>query len=796
MTIAERNKSLRFPLYERAERLGILDGRSALIVAPTATGKSHIGREAVRRALQRQEGGTHAYLVPFRALATEIFETFLDALAGSETRVRILTGDHRDPLRPDQADLIVATYESFAGLLQNSSFRPDILVADEVHLIADDSRGPVVEGLFARLLASGRLRALIALSAAVENPGDLARWLNIPLLEGSVEDRPVDLSLEHVWFDNVEETLRRVLKPCRDGEQGLVFCSSRPAAEKTARQLTEFIKDSLSHDDRKALADVAARILEDDPDADNLAALVPSGVGYHHAGLTRAVRRHVEQAFRERRLRILTGTTTLAAGVNLPAGITAVKDVFRSEAVRGTFQRILLPTGELLNMLGRAARPHLVQRGTGVVLIDRRFQHEPEVKALTEALRAGRGSPVFSRLPESFDGLMRFVLAVVTERGEATREDITEAFSRTLAYHADPRAIDFGRSFEEDMMEDLPAYKKVVEADGTIYLDSYWLSLDGVHARVKSSENAYEVKVGITGVECSCPAASRFYRARGCKHQACAIHDLLFQTGIDPEARYRTIYNCGHVFGAKLDAGTRIGQAVEILMYWRLLERVPGGWRATPVGRVATTTNFDLLFVHQAVGRVMKAKEADYQQVASWAVEDHYFDAPAQGRWKKAVSQWLGEVDLRKIQLPTRYRGDFEQAVEELARVCGLYEKAAFVVGKTRIAEASRMAAGALRYGVAPELVPLMALGLPQLARARSRYLHDRGIRNLQDLAGADPRKLSDPRRAPEALVRLWVERAQEIYQARAVATADRQEAEAEFDELVARFRLDPAALS
>jgi len=45
--------ALNFPLYERAEALGVLDGKSALIVAPTATGKSHIGREAICRALVR-----------------------------------------------------------------------------------------------------------------------------------------------------------------------------------------------------------------------------------------------------------------------------------------------------------------------------------------------------------------------------------------------------------------------------------------------------------------------------------------------------------------------------------------------------------------------------------------------------------------------------------------------------------------------------------------------------------------------------------------------------------------------
>jgi len=42
--------ALNFPLYERAEALGVLDGESALIVAPTATGKSHI---VARRSVVR-----------------------------------------------------------------------------------------------------------------------------------------------------------------------------------------------------------------------------------------------------------------------------------------------------------------------------------------------------------------------------------------------------------------------------------------------------------------------------------------------------------------------------------------------------------------------------------------------------------------------------------------------------------------------------------------------------------------------------------------------------------------------
>ena len=40
-----------FPLFERAARAGVLEDGSTVIVAPTAAGKSFVGREVIRRAL-------------------------------------------------------------------------------------------------------------------------------------------------------------------------------------------------------------------------------------------------------------------------------------------------------------------------------------------------------------------------------------------------------------------------------------------------------------------------------------------------------------------------------------------------------------------------------------------------------------------------------------------------------------------------------------------------------------------------------------------------------------------------
>jgi helicase len=497
---------LAFPLYARAERAGILDDGSALIVAPTATGKSYIGREVIRRAIANRAPGTHAYLVPYRALADEIYNNFRDLLATTGARIRITTGDHRDPVRPEEADLVIATYEAFGNLLRSAEFHAGVVVADEVHLIADSSRGANTEGLLARMLETRRYKRLCALSAIVDNGPDLAAWLGVTLLEGTVADRPVPLELKSVVTANTDTAVNAALAGCSKDGQALVFCASKRGAEREAERLAPTISGWLSAAEQDALESVYLGLLEADAVDGDLEDLLRCGVAYHHAGLTRAARTEIERAFRDGLLRVITCTPTLAAGVNLPADTTVVRDVFRQELRRGRWLKAAIPSGDVLNMLGRAGRPHHVQAGKGVAVINSEDEWRPEIKTLQTAISTGRGGAVESKLVDRFENLMRFVLAVVADKGEASRLQIDLAFEKTLAFHGAPQLLGIRRTLPDELFPTMRGHQNAKAAWSQLRIAACDFTSDGLSLEVESGYNVYDVSLSIHDLGCSCPA--------------------------------------------------------------------------------------------------------------------------------------------------------------------------------------------------------------------------------------------------------------------------------------------------
>ncbi|MEW6228694.1 MAG: PD-(D/E)XK nuclease family protein [Bacillota bacterium] len=72
------------------------------------------------------------------------------------------------------------------------------------------------------------------------------------------------------------------------------------------------------------------------------------------------------------------------------------------------------------------------------------------------AIRDARGNPVRSRLPDSFDSLMRFLLTVISDRGEATLQDAVDALRGRLANYVRRHGADLARTLDVERRFEIP----------------------------------------------------------------------------------------------------------------------------------------------------------------------------------------------------------------------------------------------------------------------------------------------------------------------------------------------------
>lgn len=181
------------PAQEKAVKKGLLAGKSLLICTPTASGKTLIAELAALKAILSREGKA-IYIVPLKALASEKYKEFRKKY-GKLCRVGISVGDldSSDPRIADY-DLIIVTSEKLDSLIRH---RADwirdvaVVIVDEIHLMNDAGRGPTLEILITILRQLLKKIQIVALSATIGNPRELAEWLDAGLVIDSW--RPVKL---------------------------------------------------------------------------------------------------------------------------------------------------------------------------------------------------------------------------------------------------------------------------------------------------------------------------------------------------------------------------------------------------------------------------------------------------------------------------------------------------------------------------------------------------------------------------------------------------------------------------
>ena len=173
------------------------EGNGVLVAAPTGSGKTVVGEFAVHLALER--GLKCFYTTPIKALSNQ---KYADLVRRYDSRtVGLLTGDNSVN---GEAPIVVMTTEVLRNMLYAGSATLKGLgyvVLDEVHYLADRSRGAVWEEVIIHLPESVRV---VALSATVSNAEEFGDWLD-DLRRGVTvivdEHRPVPL-WQHMMAGN------------------------------------------------------------------------------------------------------------------------------------------------------------------------------------------------------------------------------------------------------------------------------------------------------------------------------------------------------------------------------------------------------------------------------------------------------------------------------------------------------------------------------------------------------------------------------------------------------------------
>jgi len=404
-----------FPPQKEAIQKGLLEGKNMVLAIPTASGKTLVALIAILNHIKN--GGKAIYIVPLRALAEEKYEEFSDFCD-----CVLSSGDYdSDDRYLTRYDCIITTSEKCDSLLRHSKrFFDDVtlVVADEIHLIDSMRRGPTLEMTLSKL----KDKHILALSATISNAQEIAEWLKADLVYS--EWRPVKLKTGVCIKDKIyhKDDIKEVnfkkdpitslcYETIKENGQLLVFVNTRRSAEALAKKLA---KNNFSEIDIKFSNTSFGKLLE---------SCARKGVAFHHAGLAREDRKKVEKYFKENKLKILTATPTLAAGVNLPARRVIIRD-YRRYSNLG-YKRI--PVLEIKQMMGRAGRPKYDKEGEALLIA----KNEEEKDMLFEDYINKETERITSKIANP--GIMRtHILALIASNYVSNEETLKSFLERSF----------------------------------------------------------------------------------------------------------------------------------------------------------------------------------------------------------------------------------------------------------------------------------------------------------------------------------------------------------------------------
>ncbi|WP_049921282.1 ATP-dependent helicase [Halopiger djelfimassiliensis] len=337
------------------------EGTNTLICAPTGSGKTLASFTSIINELYRRDRETESglensvyclYVSPLKSLANDIhrnLEVPLEGIEGivdrrdgdremGEIRHAIRHGDtassERQKMLEKTPHILNTTPETLAILLNSPKFREKLrtveyVIVDEIHSLAAGKRGTHLSVSLERLaaLADGGITR-IGCSATIDPLSDVAEFLVGRAEPGGkpreyeIVDarfaREFDLQLECPTDDLIntsrevvqERFYRRLHDHIQTHTNTLVFTNTRSGAERVLHNLRERFD---AYDEENS--------------------------GCHHGSLSKDVRQDVETRLKEGGLDVVTSSTSLELGIDMPH-VDLVVQVGSPKSVAALLQRV------------------------------------------------------------------------------------------------------------------------------------------------------------------------------------------------------------------------------------------------------------------------------------------------------------------------------------------------------------------------------------------------------------------------------------------------------------------------
>ncbi|MDA4120676.1 MAG: DEAD/DEAH box helicase [Thaumarchaeota archaeon] len=307
------------PTDPQARLLPIVrEGKNALLMAPTGTGKTEaallpILDALVREGQPREKGTKLLYITPLRALNRDMLDRMQWWCKRFDIRLGVRHGDSSQAERTNMSfappDILITTPETLQILLVGRRIRQNLaklrwVVVDEVHELSEDKRGSQLSVGLERLRdVAEKEFQIVGLSATVGSPERVAQFLVGQGRSCEVVRVPVEKSLS-----------LKVVAPRATGDDRIladaIYSYPEVAARlRTIREMVEKYRSVLIFTNTRTEAEaLSSRFRVWDPNFP---------IGIHHSSLSKATREAVERNLKEGKLRGVICTSSLELGIDI-----------------------------------------------------------------------------------------------------------------------------------------------------------------------------------------------------------------------------------------------------------------------------------------------------------------------------------------------------------------------------------------------------------------------------------------------------------------------------------------------